>query len=158
MLCCQLCSIHYTVGMGDIGFLAYDYCHEQISQLSRLLPTYWKYYTHYELSIKMVNLMTFHWILEKVICNSHDNCRFRLSPVKEKYTTSIIANKIITIAHPYYTAVRINNCLKITSAITVAPMKITDDFHHKWKPSHAYHKIDTFHGEQRWMVHKGGPW
>jgi len=42
----------YKVGMGDIGVLAYDYCHEQISRLSRLLPTYWKYYIHYELSIK----------------------------------------------------------------------------------------------------------
>jgi len=29
-------SLH-QVGMGDISFLAYDYCHEQIS---RLLPTY----------------------------------------------------------------------------------------------------------------------
>jgi len=27
----------------------------------------------------------------------------------------------------HYTAVRINNCLKITSAIKVAPIKITDD-------------------------------
>jgi len=28
------------LGMGDIGFLAYDYCHEQISQLLQLMPTY----------------------------------------------------------------------------------------------------------------------
>jgi len=42
-----------------------------------------------------------------------------------------------------YTAVRINSCFKITSAIKVAFMKITDNFHYKWKPSHAYHKIDT---------------
>jgi len=26
-------------------------------------------------------------------------------------------------------------------------MKIMDDFHLELKPSHAYHKIDTFHGE-----------
>jgi len=31
----------------------------------------------------------------------------------------------------------------------------TDDLH---KPLRAYHKIDTFRDEQRWMVHKGGPW
>jgi len=40
----------------------------------------------------------------------------------------------------------------------VATMKIMDDFHNKWKPSRAYHKIDTFRDEQRWMGHKGGPW
>jgi len=27
-------------------------------------------------------------------------------------------------------------------------MKIMDDFCYKWKPPCAYHKIDTFHGEQ----------
>jgi len=35
-------------------------------------------------------------------------------------------------------------------------MKITDDFNYKWKPSCAYHKINTFLGEQRLMGHKGG--
>jgi len=34
----------------------------------------------------------------------------------------------------HYIAVRINNCLKRTSAIKVATMKITDDFHYEWKP------------------------
>jgi len=34
-------------------------------------------------------------------------------------------------------------------------MKIVDK---ELKPSHAYHKIDTFRGELRWMEHKGGPW
>jgi len=33
--------------------------------------------------------------------------------------------------------------------IKVATTKITDDFRYEWKPSHAYHKIDTFHGEKR---------
>jgi len=46
-----------------------------------------------------------------------------------------------------YTAVRINNCLKRTSTIKIAAMKIMDDFHYEWKPSRAYHKIDTFCGE-----------
>jgi len=44
---------------------------------------------------------------------------------------------------------------KKTSAIKVATMKIMDNFHYKWKPLSAYHKIDTFHGEQR---HKEGHW
>jgi len=39
--------------------------------------------------------------------------------------------------------------LKRTSAIKVATMKITDDFRYEWKPSHAYHKIGIFQGEQR---------
>jgi len=33
-------------------------------------------------------------------------------------------------------------------------MKIMDNL---LKPLRAYHKIDTFRGEQRWMGHKGGP-
>jgi len=48
-----------------------------------------------------------------------------------------------------YAAVKINNCLKRTSATKVATMKIMDDFRYGWKPSHAYRKIDTFRGEQR---------
>jgi len=57
-----------------------------------------------------------------------------------------------------YTAVQINNCLKRISAIKITTMKITNDFSYEWKPSCAYHKIGTFHGEQRWMGHKGGHW
>jgi len=38
--------------------------------------------------------------------------------------------------------------LKAISAIKVAPIKITDDFCCKWKPSHAYHKI-KMNGTQR---------
>jgi len=34
-------------------------------------------------------------------------------------------------------------------------MKIMDE---ELKPSDAYYKIDTFHGEQRWMGYKGRPW
>jgi len=56
------------------------------------------------------------------------------------------------------TAVQINNCLKRTFAIKVSTMKIMDSFHYEWKPSRAYHKIDTFCHEQRWMGHKGGHW
>jgi len=39
----------------------------------------------------------------------------------------------------YSTGILIS-CLKITSAIKVAPMKIIC---YKWKPLHVYHKIDT---------------
>jgi len=54
-----------------------------------------------------------------------------------------------------YTAVWINNCLKRTSAIKVATMKITDDF---WSHQVRATKLTLFmvHGEQRWMGHKGG--
>jgi len=37
-------------------------------------------------------------------------------------------------------------------------MKVTNVFHYEWKPSRAYHKISTFHDEQRWMGHKEGSW
>jgi len=48
----------------------------------------------------------------------------------------------------HYAAVQINNCLKRTFEIKAAAMKIMDDFHYKWKPSRAYHKIDTFYGDE----------
>ena len=40
-----------------------------------------------------------------------------------------------------YTAFRIKNCLKSTSAIKIATMKNTDDFRYKGKPSHAIAKL-----------------
>ena len=43
-----------------------------------------------------------------------------------------------------YTAVRIKNCLKSTSAITIATMTNTDDFHYRGKPSHAIAKSILF--------------
>jgi len=53
-----------------------------------------------------------------------------------------------------YTAVWNNNCLQRASAIKIVTMKIT--LRYEWKPSHAYHKIDTFRSEQRWMGYKTG--
>jgi len=45
-----------------------------------------------------------------------------------------------------YTMGQINNNLKRTSAIKVpvATMKITDDFHYEWKPSHATTKSTLY--------------
>ena len=44
----------------------------------------------------------------------------------------------------HYTAVRIKNCSKSTSAIKVATMKNMDDFHYKGKPSCATAKSTLF--------------
>ena len=43
-----------------------------------------------------------------------------------------------------YTAVRIKNCFKNTSAIEVATMKNMDDFHYEGKPSPATTKSTLF--------------
>ena len=43
-----------------------------------------------------------------------------------------------------YTAIRIKNCLKSTSAIKIATMKNTDDFHFEGKPLHACTKSTPF--------------
>ena len=43
-----------------------------------------------------------------------------------------------------YTAVRIRNCLKSTSAIKIATMTNMDDFHYEGKPSHAIAKSTLF--------------
>ena len=44
----------------------------------------------------------------------------------------------------HYTAVRIKNCLKSTSAIEIATMKNTDDFRFEGKPSRARAKSTPF--------------
>ena len=45
----------------------------------------------------------------------------------------------------HYTALRIKNCSKSTSAIKVTKsMKNTDDFHYEGKPSHATAKLTSF--------------
>ena len=43
-----------------------------------------------------------------------------------------------------YTAVRIKNCLKSTSAIRMASMKNMDDFRYEGKPSRAIAKLTLF--------------
>ena len=43
-----------------------------------------------------------------------------------------------------YTAVRIKNCSKSTSAIKIATMKNMDDFRYEGKPSHATTKLTLF--------------
>ena len=43
-----------------------------------------------------------------------------------------------------YTALRIKNCSKSTSAIKVATMKNTDDFCYEWKPSCVTAKSTPF--------------
>ena len=44
----------------------------------------------------------------------------------------------------HYTALRIKNCSKSTSAIKVATMKNIDNFHYGWKSSHATAKLTLF--------------
>ena len=48
-----------------------------------------------------------------------------------------------------YTAVRIKNCLKSTSAIKIAMMKNTDDFHFEGEAITCSHQINTFPCQQR---------
>ena len=44
----------------------------------------------------------------------------------------------------HYTAIQIKNCLKSTSAIKIATMKNTDNFHFQGKPSYAIVKSIPF--------------
>jgi len=69
----------------------------------------------------------------------------------------MLCRYIDTVASYIQPVVQQYESLKITSAIEVGTMKITDNFRYKWKPSCAYHKIDTFCSKQRWMGHKGRP-
>jgi len=48
-----------------------------------------------------------------------------------------------------YTAVLIKNCLKNTSVIKVATMKITDNFHYAKEAIMHSHQINPFHYQQR---------
>ena len=47
---------------------------------------------------------------------------------------------VVGYVQPRYTAVRIKNCSKSTSATKTATMKNTDDFHYEGKPSRAITK------------------
>ena len=52
-----------------------------------------------------------------------------------------------------YTALRIKNCSKSTSAIIVATMKNMDDFHYKGKPLHATAKLAV--SKDEWDTKEG---
>jgi len=47
----------------------------------------------------------------------------------------------------------VNNYLQRTFTIKVATMKIMDDFHFEWKPSHVYHKSTV--GKDEWDTKEG---
>ena len=64
----------------------------------------------------------------------------QLGPPTMRYLLRLCKTLRCWLCSTRYTAVRINNCLKRTSAMKVATMKITDDFRCEWKPSRAYHK------------------
>ena len=54
-----------------------------------------------------------------------------------------------------YTAVQIKNCLKSTSAIRVATMNNTDNFHFEGKPSRATAKLTLFiFRKDEWDINK----
>ena len=57
-----------------------------------------------------------------------------------------------------YTAVRIENCSKSTSAIKITTMKNTDGFPLRREAITCYRQIDTFRCQQRQMGHEGGHW
>ena len=61
-----------------------------------------------------------------------------------KSGVSIVITFHCQLCSTYYTALRIKNCSKSTSAIKVATMKNTDDFCYEGKPSRATAKSTPF--------------
>ena len=64
--------------------------------------------------------------------------------INYRQKSEVSINPRCRLCSTHYTAVRIKNCLKSTSAIDKATMKNTDDFHFEGKPSCARAKLTPF--------------
>ena len=87
-------------------------------------------------------------LFEKHPCNPHIP-KERNGATHPSYINYRLKSEVSITLHcrlysTHYTAVRIKNCLKSTSAIKIATTKNTDDFHCKEKPSHATAKSPLF--------------
>jgi len=113
---------------------------------SRLLHLYdYDYYNDWNIQYSSTALLLLmHTAGHTALKQSHCAPHLHISSERRHFVTSYVQ----PIMQQYESTKR-------TFIIKVAT---TDDFRNKWKLSCAYHKINTFHGEQRWMEHKGGPW
>jgi len=128
---------------------------------STMVPTLVEKIPNFKLSLETPLLLL--WLKYNIAVHpyyfwwTHTYCIKTMEP--RTLVISIIVWKEDQLCSTRYIAVRINNCLKITSAIKVIPMKITDNFRYKWKPSRAYQKNQHFsqwakmNGTQRHCMH-----
>ena len=65
------------------------------------------------------------------------NCAARPNYINHRLKSEVSITFHCRLCSTRYTAVRIKNCLKSTSAIKIATMKNTDNFHYGGKPLHA---------------------
>ena len=72
------------------------------------------------------------------------NCAARLNHINHCLKSEVSIMLHCRLCSTRYTAVQIKNCLKSTSAIKIAMMKNTDDFHFEGKPSHSRAKSTPF--------------
>ena len=72
------------------------------------------------------------------------NCAAHANHINYRLKSEVSITLCCRLYSARYTAVRIKNCLKITSAIKIATMKNTNDFHFEGKPSHARAKSTPF--------------
>ena len=80
-------------------------------------------------------------LFKKHYCNPHIP-KERVGATPPSYINYHLKSEVSITLHcwlcsTHYTAVRIKNCFKKTSAIEVATMKNMDDFRYEGKPSHA---------------------
>ena len=87
-------------------------------------------------------------LLEKHLCNPHipkeRNGAAHCSYINYHLKSEVSITLHCQLCSTCYTAVRITNCSKSTSAIRVAAMKITDDFRFARKPSRVTTKSTLF--------------
>ena len=87
-------------------------------------------------------------LFEKHLCNPHipkeRNGATRLSYIYYRLKSEVFITLCCRLFSTRYTAVRIKNCLKSTSAIKIATMTNADDFHYEGKPSRAIAKATLF--------------
>ena len=87
-------------------------------------------------------------LFEKHLCNPH-TLKYVNGAVHPGYINYCLKSEVsITfrcwLCSTCYTAIRIKNCLKSTSAIKIVTMKNTDDFGYEGKPSRAIAKSTLF--------------
>ena len=92
---------------------------------------------HFELRTVRKALLQFTHTKRKKFCHAPNHINYSL-----KSEVSITLH--CRLHSTRYTAVRIKNCLKSTSAIKIATMKNTDDFRFEGKPSSACAKSTPF--------------
>ena len=99
-------------------------------------------------TVSYVQPVTQQELFEKHLYNLHipkeRNRAARPNHINYRLKSEVSITLRYRLCSTHYIAVRIKNCMKSTSAIKIATMKNTDNFHFERKPSRATAKLTPF--------------